>query len=70
MFPFDDVIMFDVNCDMFTSDCDAIDDVIVKIMFGFDIICYIDYDSVVTLKLPSSCKKIQNGMPNVVLGDF
>ena len=28
---------FDVNCDMRTSDCDIIVDVIVKVLFGFDI---------------------------------
>ena len=40
---------FDVNCDMPTSDCEAIDDVIIKIMFGYDIICY---DFAVKFKLP------------------
>ena len=48
---------FDVNCDMRTSDCDQLDDVIVKMMFGFDINCYVDYDSAVNFKLPCNCKK-------------
>ena len=47
---------FDVNCDMRTSDCDIIVDVIVKILFGFDINCYWDYDSAVKRKLPCNCK--------------
>ena len=52
---------FDVNWDMRTSDCDLLDDVIVKMMFGFDINCYIDYDSAVNFKLQCNCKKIQYG---------
>ena len=46
----------DVNCDMLTSDRGVIDDVIVKIMLGFDIIGYEPYDSVVKFTLPSNCK--------------
>ena len=52
---------FDVNRDMCTSDCDLLDDVIVKMMFGFDINCYVDYDSAVNFKLPCNCEKIQYG---------
>ena len=50
-----------VNCDMATPDCGIIDDIIVQIMVVCDIICYVDYDSEVKLKIPFDFRNIQYG---------